>query len=183
MFHTCGGLSKPAAGEPSQVEVTEHLRIEVRARARVLHLEADEFVLDEHPRKMSFAEHEYGVEAFAPDPARTGRSWRGQGLVLPEDGVAFSSQATVELPGPGGWELAWSGEGCSNDPRYRTSTEVCGGDTYEWTISVEAASAKAADSRPHGAKFSCGSLAIDRHSNEYVAIVRRRGRHARILRP
>ncbi|MCA9708605.1 MAG: hypothetical protein KDK70_22340 [Myxococcales bacterium] len=60
-----------------------------------------------------------------------------QELVLPEGGIAFPSQATVELPGPGCWLLAWSGEACNNDPPYRTSTDVCGGDAYEWTISVE----------------------------------------------
>ena len=57
-----------------------------------------------------------------------------QMLTLPSGGVEFSAQATVELPGQGCWLLSWSGEGCSNDPPYRTSSDVCGGETYAWTI-------------------------------------------------
>ncbi len=58
-------------------------------------------------------------------------------LGLPAEGIAFSSQVTAELPGPGCWLLQWSGGGCSNGTPYRTSTDVCGGDTYEWQVSVD----------------------------------------------
>ena len=58
-------------------------------------------------------------------------------LALPAEGLEFSTQATVELPGPGCWLLQWSGGGCSNGTPYRTSTDVCPGDTYEWQASVE----------------------------------------------
>ena len=58
-------------------------------------------------------------------------------LSVPEGGIPFSEQASLELPGPGCWELHWTGEGCKNDPPYRTTTEVCPGDTYAWTITTE----------------------------------------------
>lgn len=60
-----------------------------------------------------------------------------QALTLPAGGIAFTSQATIELPGPGCWLLRWEGEGCSNETPYRTSTNVCGGETYEWTVRVD----------------------------------------------
>ncbi|MBL8944955.1 MAG: hypothetical protein JNK45_17460, partial [Myxococcales bacterium] len=31
-------------------------------------------------------------------------------LTLPAGGIAFTSQATIELPGPGCWLLRWEGE-------------------------------------------------------------------------
>ena len=58
-----------------------------------------------------------------------------QQLTLPDGGIAFSSQATIELPGPGCWVLEWSGDGCTGESPYQTSTDVCGGETYEWTAS------------------------------------------------
>lgn len=58
-------------------------------------------------------------------------------LPVPEAGVAFSEQITVELPGPGCWQLHWTGEECRNDPPYRTATDVCPGETYAWTITTE----------------------------------------------
>ena len=60
-----------------------------------------------------------------------------QELALPGAGIDFASKATVELPGPGCWVLTWHGEDCSNDPPHRTSTNVCGGDTYNWTASID----------------------------------------------
>jgi hypothetical protein len=58
-------------------------------------------------------------------------------LPLSEAGLAFQETATLALPGPGCWLLTWSGEDCTNDPPYRTSTDVCAGETYAWTITVE----------------------------------------------
>ena len=74
------------------------------------------------------------VETLTATPCDGGEE---QPLALPEDGIDFPAQATVELPGPGCWLLSWSGEGCRSDPPHQTSSEVCGGTTYEWTISVE----------------------------------------------
>jgi hypothetical protein len=74
------------------------------------------------------------VEAISATPCDGSEE---QELTLPADGIAFASQATIELPGPGCWLLQWDGEGCRNEAPYRTSTDVCAGETYEWTISVD----------------------------------------------
>lgn len=58
-------------------------------------------------------------------------------LTLPAGGIAFAEQANIELPGPGCWLLHWSGGGCRNDPPYRTSTSVCSGEPYAWTVTLE----------------------------------------------
>lgn len=60
-----------------------------------------------------------------------------QEIALPAGGIEFSSQATVDLPGPGCWQLTWSGEDCTSESPYQTSTDVCAGETYAWTISVD----------------------------------------------
>ncbi len=60
-----------------------------------------------------------------------------QELSLPSEGIPFTEQSTVGLPGPGCWLLHWDGGGCSNDPPHRTSTNVCGGETYAWTADTQ----------------------------------------------
>ena len=60
-----------------------------------------------------------------------------QELSVSEGGIPFSEQATLELPGSGCWLLSWSGDGCGNETPYQTSTDVCAGETYEWTINVD----------------------------------------------
>jgi len=74
------------------------------------------------------------VERIVATPCEGGDE---QELSLPSGGIEFSSQATVDLPGPGCWQLNWFGEDCTNDEPYQTSTDVCGGESYSWTISVE----------------------------------------------
>ena len=58
-------------------------------------------------------------------------------LTLPDGGIDFAEQATVELPGSGCWLLQWNGEECQNDPPHRTSTRVCSGEIYTWTVTIE----------------------------------------------
>ncbi len=74
------------------------------------------------------------VEAISATPCESSEE---QPLTLPAGGIAFASQATIELPGPGCWLLRWEGEGCTNETPYRTSTNVCGGETYEWTVLLD----------------------------------------------
>lgn len=73
------------------------------------------------------------IEAITAMPCDGGDA---QELTVPAEGIAFSSQASVELPGPGCWVLEWSGESCSGESSHRTSPAVCGGDTYEWMVST-----------------------------------------------
>lgn len=60
-----------------------------------------------------------------------------QELSLPDAGIPFSEKFTVELPAPGCWLLRWNGSGCTNDPPHRTTTDVCGGSSYEWTTTID----------------------------------------------
>ncbi len=74
------------------------------------------------------------VESVTATPCEGGQE---QELALPDAGIAFSEQFTVELPAPGCWLLHWNGNGCTNDPPHRTTTNVCGGESYEWTTTVD----------------------------------------------
>ncbi len=58
-------------------------------------------------------------------------------LPLPDAGIPFPEQLTVELPAPGCWLLHWNGSGCTNDPPYRTSPDVCGGDAHAWMVTID----------------------------------------------
>ncbi len=74
------------------------------------------------------------VESVTATPCDGGEE---QELELPDTGVAFSDQFTVELPAPGCWLLHWNGAGCTNDPPYRTTTDVCGGESYAWMVTID----------------------------------------------
>ena len=74
------------------------------------------------------------VERIVATPCEGGNE---QELSVPAGGIEFSSQATIDLPGTGCWQLTWFGEDCTSESPYQTSTDVCGGETYAWTISVE----------------------------------------------
>ncbi len=74
------------------------------------------------------------VESITATPCDGGQEVE---LPLPEAGLAFSDQVTLELPSPGCWLLHWNGSGCTNDPPYRTSRDVCGGESYAWTLTID----------------------------------------------
>lgn len=74
------------------------------------------------------------IEAVTATPCDGGQE---QELVLPDMGIPFSETFTVELPAQGCWLLHWNGSGCTNDPPHRTTSNVCGGESYAWMVTID----------------------------------------------
>lgn len=97
--------------------------------------EADDACENGEPASLTFENRTGGVVvSITATPCDGGEE---QELSLPDGGITFTEQFTVDLPASGCWLLEWSGGGCTNDPAYRTSPEVCGAETHVWTASTE----------------------------------------------
>ena len=97
--------------------------------------EADESCENGEPATLVFENRTGGVVlSITATPCDGGEA---QALPLPDTGVMFTEQFVVALPSPGCWLLQWSGDGCTNEPAYRTSPEVCGAESHIWAASTE----------------------------------------------